>query len=69
MKTLIKILCGYCNKNQAFKTDGKSKYECENHANTGSCDGYKSLKRDGNVQQNNEPCLCGSGNKYKKCCK
>jgi len=19
--------------------------------------------------QNNEPCLCGSGNKYKKCCK
>ena len=66
MKALIK--CEHCNIRPAIKTGGDSKYECENHANTGSCEGLKPIKHETKPQQNNDLCNCNSGLKYKKCC-
>lgn len=62
-------LCEYCCKRPALKTNGESKYECENHANSGSCEGLKPVKYLEKLQHNNDRCNCGSGLKYKKCCK
>jgi hypothetical protein len=60
------ITCKYCEK-KTFKTDSTGTPICERRALSGSCDGFKPrtvLKLIGR----NEPCPCGSGKKYKKCC-
>ncbi len=64
--------CDFCNKD-VFKSNGKSELECENRANTGSCEGLKPLQysqtHNGLIKQGrNEKCQCGSGKKHKYCC-
>lgn len=62
--------CAHCGK-EAFKSDGTGTLICENYANYGSCSGGLSVvpAQSENVTQNNDPCPCGSGKKFKKCCK
>lgn len=58
--------CHFCGK-EAYKTDHLHAI-CEKRAYSGSCHGYAPAKSS-KVAQNNDPCPCGSGKKYKKCCK
>ncbi len=59
--------CQFCNK-IAFKTNGKSEYECENRANYGDCDGLKPHFNEKPKQKRNSLCNCNSGKKAKYCC-
>lgn len=50
-----------------YKTDGQGRVLCESLAFRGSCEDLKPrqvTKEPGR----NDPCSCGSGRKFKKCC-
>ncbi len=59
--------CKYCDQ-PAYKTNGKAETICYNRAFTGSCEKPNLEIRIADKVGRNEPCPCGSGLKYKKCC-
>lgn len=58
----VPLICEYCNKNVAIKTDGSSRFICGKCANPPN-EPYRRDVRAGR----NEPCPCGSGLKRKRC--
>lgn len=71
MDTKSNVTCKYCDR-KAIKKNARDELICENRANHGRCSVPKFFEDkdyDGKKIQNNDPCPCGSGNKYKKCCK
>jgi hypothetical protein len=54
--------CDVCGKGVAIKINGLGKSVCVSCAFGGRPD------LENSKQKRNDPCLCGSGKKYKKCC-
>jgi len=57
--------CHICGRD-GYKTDGESKVWCEECLGIATC--IVPIKRDGPKINRNDPCLCGSKKKFKKCC-
>ncbi|WP_410061274.1 SEC-C metal-binding domain-containing protein [Alistipes putredinis] len=56
--------CAICGRPQIYKYDGYCRPICERCANGGG----RAYVRSGDKIGRNEPCPCGSGLKYKRCC-
>lgn len=59
--------CHKCGSTKVFKSDGESKLWCE-PCLTGAL-APSPVVNTGPKINNNDPCHCGSGKKFKKCCK
>lgn len=58
--------CQFCS-DIAFKTNGKSELICESRAYSGQRKKDKEQSKSDKPSRN-QPCPCGSGKKYKRCC-
>lgn len=58
--------CDICG-GDGYKTDGECNVWCEKCLDIGTKNRY-TYKRTENKIGRNEPCPCGSGKKYKRCC-
>ena len=56
--------CAFCGSTKIYKYDGYCRPVCERCANRGG----RTYVRSGEKISRNEPCPCGSGLKYKRCC-
>jgi len=54
--------------NMEMKKESKNLSYLKPQANTGGTVQQQTVKREGTKIGRNDPCLCGSGKKYKKCC-